>query len=552
MKKIWLLFLITLILGCGKESPVISNYRNPEEVQKQIDKLAPVKITFDHSLLDSGEQEVLRLLVEASRKMDEIFLRQVYEKNIRILRELEEGKNPDYAVLLKYFKINYGPFDRLNHDEPFINLTEMKPAGANYYPNDLTKEEFEQWLKNHPEDEEAFTSNYTVIRRKGDRLIAVPYSEEYREFLEPAAEYLKKAASLCQNPSLKKYLLSRAEAFLSNDYFQSDMDWMDLKDHKIEVVIGPYEVYEDNLFGYKAAFESFVTIVDPAESQKLSVVAGYLEQMEKNLPIPDEHKNFERGMESPILVVQEVYTAGDTRASVQTTAFNLPNDERVRQAKGSKKVMLKNVARAKFDQCWIPIVNRLLDSADLPYISFEAYFNHVLMHEMSHGLGPGIIRKNGRETTVNKELKELYSTIEEAKADILGVYNLQFLIDQCVFPKEMEKQLYVSFLGGIFRSVRFGINEAHGGANAIALNYLLEKKAFLYDDQHVQFRVNWKKVKEGIKELARELLMIQATGDYGKAGEFIAKYRQKTPALEKAIEKVKDVPVDIFPIYEFD
>jgi hypothetical protein len=554
MKRLLVVILLAIGIGfnCQKGGKVVRNYEDIGYVKKQIAKLAPVTIDFDHSLLDEDEMEVLKLLVKASQYMDEIFLRQVYSKNVLIQAELTKASNPDYKTLLEYFSINFGPFDRLNHDKPFINTDEPKPAGANFYPEDMTKEEFQKWIQEHPEDENAFTSNFTIIRRKGNQLIAIPYSEAYREFLKPAADLLLKASEKAKNPSLKKFLKSRAKAFLSNDYFQSDMDWMDLKDHKIEVVIGPYEVYEDNLFGYKASFESFVTIVDPDESRKLSRVAKYLNQMEANLPIPDKHKNFNRGMESPILVVQEVYTGGDTKAAVQTTAFNLPNDERVRKAKGSKKVMLKNVARAKFDKCWIPIVNKLLTPSDLPFISFDAYFNHVLMHEMSHGLGPGIIQKNGKETTVNKELKELYSTIEEAKADILGVYNLQFLIDKGEFPKEMEKKLYISFLGGIFRSVRFGINEAHGGANAISLNYILEKGGFEYDPQTVQFKVNFRKVKQAVKSLAHDLLMIQALGDYDAAKKFMGKYRVMSEPMKNALEKVKNVPIDIRPVYAIE
>ncbi|GAB4176384.1 MAG: hypothetical protein Kow00108_11760 [Calditrichia bacterium] len=548
---IWILLMLAL-LGCQKGEHVIKDHAPVDHVKAQMKKLAPVTINFDHTLLNENEMQVLRLLVRAAQYMDNIFLEQVYGKNTEILRELEKDQSEKSKWLLDYFRINFGPFDRLDHDKPFINISEQKPSGANYYPEDMTKEEFLKWLQTHPEDEQSFTSNYTIIRREGDKLVAIPYSEAYKHHLKPAAELLMQASELAKNPSLKKFLKSRAEAFLSNDYFQSDMDWVDLKDHKIEIVIGPYEVYEDNLFGYKAAFESFITIVDPDESKKLAVVGTYLDKLEQNLPIPDRYKNFNRGKSSPILVVQEVFTAGDTKAGIQTTAFNLPNDERVREAKGSKKVMLKNIARAKFDHCWIPIVNQLLDKEDLPYISFDAYFNHVLLHEMAHGLGPGIIEKNGEKTTVNKELKELYSTIEEAKADILGVYNLQFLIDEGVFPKELEENLYISFLGGIFRSVRFGINEAHGGANAISLNYILEKGGFEFDKEHVTFKVNKAKIKDAVKALSHDLLMIQAEGSYEKAKDLIEKYRIMSEPMKLALAKVKDVPVDIRPHYAIE
>ncbi len=546
------IFILGVLVMGAKQSSVIEDYADIQYVKGQIAKLAPVEISVDPSLLNKNDKAVLAKLVEAAKLMDEIFLRQVYSRNVAIREALQQGSNPDYPTLLTYFTINFGPFDRLNHDEPFINLKHKKPAGANFYPEDMTRDEFEAWIQAHPEDEEAFTSNFTIIRREGDRLVAIPYSRAYQEFLEPAARLLKEAAALAQNPSLKKYLNSRAEAFLSNDYFQSDMDWMDLKDHKIEVVIGPYEVYEDALLGYKASFEAFITIVDPEESAKLRKVNQYLQDMELHLPIPDKYKNLHRGSASPIVVVQEVFTGGDTKAGIQTTAFNLPNDERVREAKGSKKVMLKNVAHAKYDKCWIPIVNIVLDPKDLQRVSFDAYFNHVLMHEMSHGLGPGTITVNGRKTTVNKELKETYSTIEECKADILGVYNLAYMVEKGVFPKEMKAQAYSSYLGGIFRSVRFGINEAHGGANAIAFNYLMEKGGFEYNPQTRKFRVNDAKIEGAIRDLAHDLLMIQATGDYEGAKRFIQKYRYLSPEMQDALNRLKDVPVDIRPVYTIE
>ncbi|UCH95748.1 MAG: peptidase [Candidatus Aminicenantes bacterium] len=571
----FLVLSLSLITGCGKKEepqmtkpeeakpaqkkdvPVIKDYENIETVKAQLAKLAPVKITYDASNLTGNEKKVLKLLVKAAKYMDRIFLIQVYRKNFRIKKELNRLKkeNPDYKVLNAWFNVNFGPFDRLKAHKPFINLKEEKPKGANFYPGKMTKEEFEAHIKANPQDEEAFTSNFTVIRKQKDgKLVAVPYSKAYKKLLEPAAKLLKEAAQLAENPSLKKYLNSRAEAFLSNDYFQSDMDWMDLSNHKIEVVIGPYEVYEDRLFGYKAAFEAFITLVDHKESEKWAKVASLMNEMEKNLPIDDKHKNFNRGTSSPSIIAEEVFTGGDTKSGIQTTAFNLPNDEKVREAKGSKQVMLRNIARAKFQKCWIPIVKEVLAESELPLISFDAYFNHVMMHEYSHGLGPGIIEKNGKKTTVNKELKDHYSTIEEAKADVLGIWNSQFMVDKGVFPKELEKNIYASYLGGMFRSIRFGIDKAHGGANAIQMNYMLEKQAFLVDKQTGRFRVNpdKEKVKAAVKQLANELLVIQALGDYERAGQFIKKYKSISPELEQALEKVKHVPTDIRPIYAIE
>ena len=532
------------MVGCAKKT--ITSKAPVDHVKAQLAKLAPVNLTSDLSHLPAEEVQVIKLLVKASKYMDEIFLRQVYEVNPAILKELEKSADPDDREYLELFKVMFGPWDRLDKEKPFIN-TIPKPDGANYYPMDLTKEEIHAWLESHPEDREAFEGYFTVIRREGENLVAIPYSKYFEKQLHPAADLLRQAAEITSDQTLKTYLNSRADAFFTDDYYQSDMDWMDLAGD-IEVVIGPYEVYEDNLFGYKAGYESFVCVVDHEESAKLDKITKYLNDMEAALPIPDKYKNFERGASSPIKVVNEILAAGDTKAGIQTSAFNLPNDERVREAKGSKKVMLKNVMNAKFENCWIPIVNEVLAEKDLKRVSFDSYFNHTLMHEISHGLGPGKIVVDGKETTVNKELKELYSTIEECKADVMGMYTAQFLIDKNVFPKSLEKTLYASNLGGMFRSIRFGIGSAHGGGVAIQLNYYLDKDAFRIDKNGL-FSVDDRRMKSVVRDLSRKLLLIQAEGDYKAAKELIEKYKVIRPEVQAALDKLKDVPVDIRPVF---
>jgi hypothetical protein len=445
----------------------------------------------------------------------------------------------------------FGPFNRLEDDKPFMG-TDKKPLGANFYPENMTKEEFEKFVKENPKNEKIFTSEFTVIRRKDGKLIAISYSEYYKEPLTKISNLLKEAAESAGNPSLKRYLSSRTDAFLSNDYYQSDMDWMDLKDNKIEVIIGPYEVYEDGLFNYKASFESFLTLKDPVESKKLEVFAKYLKDIEKNLPLDEKHKNYSRGSESPIVVANEVFTAGDTKAGVQTLAFNLPNDERVRKAKGSKKVMLKNVHEAKFEKLLKPIAEIVLDPDQLKYVTFDGFFNHTLMHEMSHGVGPGFIKVDGGDTEVKKELKETYSTMEECKADILGMYNNIFMILKGVYPKEMERQVWVTFLAGAFRSMRFGISEAHGGGNAIIYNYLLEKGGYVYDEATQKVHVDFEKIYPALKELANLVLTIQAEGNYQGAKDLIAKYAVNTPTIETLRKKLENLPVDIKPVFEIE
>jgi len=552
MKQLLFILAVSIfIFSCGEKQNQLTEDNQVEKLKQKISKFIPVEIKYDENILSDREKIVLEKLVEASRLIDTIYLGQVYSRNYEIKNELMKKNDEISKLQLELFNIMFGPFDRLEDDEPFIG-TEKKPLGANFYPEDMTKEEFENWIKQNPQDEKSFTSEFTVIRRKDGKLIAIPYSEYYKEPLTKISTLLKEAAEYADNPSLKKYLLSRADAFLSNDYYQSDMDWMDLKDHNIEVIIGPYEVYEDGLFNYKASFESFVTIKDPVETKKLEVFAKYLNDIEKNLPLDDKHKNYQRGSESPIVVANEVFTAGDTKAGVQTLAFNLPNDERVRKAKGSKKVMLKNVHEAKFEKLLMPIAQIVLDSSELQFVTFDAFFNHTLMHEMSHGVGPGFIIKNGKQTEVKKELKETYSTIEECKADILGMYNNIFMIEKGVYPKEMEKQVWVTFLAGAFRSMRFGINEAHGGGNAIIYNYLLEKGAYVFDERSQKVSVNFENIYSALKELANLVLTIQAEGNYQAAKDLIAKYAVNSPTIETLRKKLEKLPVDIKPVFEVE
>ena len=522
-----------------------------DSLKTMISQFAPTEITYDSTLLNKRQKMVIEKLYQASRLIDSIFLRQVFDKNVEVKNQLLDGKSEEDSLKLVYFNINFGPFDRLNHDAAFIDGYK-KPLGANFYPQDITKDEFENWIKNHPDDEKSFTSEFTVIRGSKDSLKAIPYSDFYQPELGRAAKLLMEAADYADNPSLKKYLTLRAKAFESNDYYESDMAWMDLKNNNIEVVIGPYEVYEDALYNYKASFESFVTIKDPEESAKLAKFGTYLKDIEKHLPIDDKYKNTERGSESPIVVANEVYCAGDAKSGVQTLAFNLPNDERVREAKGSKKVLLKNVHEAKFDKLLKPIAGIVLDKDQLKYVTFAGFFNHTLMHEMSHGVGPGIITINGRKTAVNKELKETYSTLEECKADILGMYNNVFMIEKGVYPKEFAEETYVTFLAGIFRSVRFGINEAHGGGNAIIYNFLLENGGYEYNSSTKKVRVNFDKVYPALKNLANKILTIQAAGDYDGAKQLIAKYAVNSASMDTLRLELKDLPVDIRPVFQIE
>ena len=534
-----------------EEAPIamLAPGMTPEELEARVARFAPATIDFDDSVLEPWEKQVLVRLIEASDIMHELFTKQVSPRNAEWREQLasQRGAGADAARAL--FDIMIGPWDRLEHDEPFLDVG-PKPAGAGYYPADLTREQFEQWLTDHPEDRQAFTGYFSVIKRQKGVLVAVPYNVEYRAELERAAALLREAADLSQNESLSNYLRTRAAAFLSNDYFESDMAWMDIVDSRIEPTIGPYEVYEDQLMGFKAAFESFITVADAAASAELERLKDSMRSLEERLPIEDRYKNLDRGFESPIRVVDVAYTAGDTRAGVQTIAFNLPNDERVREAKGSKKVMLRNVARAKFERILTPIAQEVLDPALVADVAFDPWFTGVLMHELAHGLGPGFITtESGERITVNQALKEHYSAIEEAKADVTGVHNLTVLQGDGAYDADFVRRAYVSHLADIFRATRFGANEAHGRANLLQFNWLWEKGAIRHDAETGRFSADADALVEGFRSLATELLTLQAKGDYARAGELLERYGTVRPEMRAALDRLDGVPVDIRPSY---
>ena len=402
------------------------------DVAERLAKFSPTEIPADLSSLSAEDRKTLALAVRASRQLDEVFLRQVWSGNPDLAAKIADWKEGAKGAARDYFWVNFGPWDRLEDMEPFLGNVQH-PLGGGFYPDDMSRDELNAYLAAHPEQKEAITSTVTVVRRSGDGLTAVPYSEAYGEWLKPAADLLRQAAAATGNESLKTFLNLRADAFASDDYYASDLAWMDV-DAPVEVTIGPYETYEDELFGYKASFESFVTVALPKESAALAGFKSELPWLERNLPIPDQYKNLNRGTDSPIRVVDLVATAGEASSGVQTLAYNLPNDERVREAKGSKKVLLHNVMRAKYDKILVPIAQRVLTADQVDKVSFDAYFEEVLHHELGHGLGPGKIVVDGRPTEVRLELKDLYSTIEEAKADVMGVYDILALIDKGVMP----------------------------------------------------------------------------------------------------------------------
>ena len=537
---------MTFVSSQTKPKPAASG---DPELARKIARFSPTVLTANTSRLSPNDRKALMKIIEAAKLMDPLFLRQVWSGNEALKRKLDADKTAVGQQRLHYFLINDGPWSRLDKDEPFIDgVPSKKPAGANHYPEDMTKDEFNKWVEGlSNEEKHKATGFFYLIRRGADgKLRTVPYSEAFAELLVPAAKLLREAAALTSNETLKDYLTKRADAFASDDYYASDVAWMDL-DAPIDVTIGPYETYEDELYSYKAAFEAYVTLRDDAESAKLAKFSQYLQELENNLPMDPRYRNPKLGAASPIRVVNEVFSSGEGNSGVQTAAFNLPNDERVVKEKGSKRVMLKNVQEAKFKKTLIPISRGILEKVHLPI--FDSFFTHILAHELMHGLGPHNITVGGEQTTVRKQLKELYSAIEEAKADITGLWALQYLIDKGVVDKKMERSLYITFLASAFRSVRFGITEAHGRGIALQFNYLTDEGAITINEKTGTFSIDDAKIKDAVTKLSREILTLQAEGSYDKAKALLDKYAVIRPPMQRALDKLKDVPVDIEPIF---
>jgi hypothetical protein len=528
------------------------------EVATMASRFAPADIRADVSSLPESERRALAKLVEAARLMDSLFLRQVWAGNDAMLQELSHdavtrsrstpASSPDVAhARLHYFLINKGPWSRLDHNQIIVAGAPPKPEGANFYPAGATKEEVQRWLDSLKGDEKARAAGFftTIRRTPAGTFTAVPYSVEYQGELALAASLLREAAAATTQPTLKQFLTTRAEAFLNDDYYASDVAWMEL-DASIEPTIGPYEVYEDEWFNFKAAFEAFITIRDEGESKKLQSFSAHLQELENALPIDPKYRNPQLGSLAPIRVVNVVFTAGDGNRGVQTAAFNLPNDERVVKEKGTKRVMLKNMQDAKFNRVLVPISKVALRAADQKNLSFEAFFTHILMHELMHGLGPHNITPGGRATTVRQELKETYSAIEEAKADISGLWALRELADRKLIDPSITKTMYTTFLASAFRSIRFGINEAHGRGIAVQMNYLLDAGGFTVQPGGT-FAVDDAKIADAVTALTRDIMTLEAEGSYAKAKELLDRLGVVRPQVQRVLDRLTSVPVDIEP-----
>jgi hypothetical protein len=530
-------------------------------------RFAPTPLRVDITGLTGGDRQALAKLVEAARIFDKVFLQQMWTGNIALYQRLRRDTSPLGGARLHYFWINKGPWSEIDDYKAFLpSVPTSKPLGANFYPEDVTKAQLETWFSSLPEEgQQKAKSFFSVIRwsptedgKKGVRhsLVAVPYSEEYRDDLTRAAGLLREAAALTQNSSLKKFLTTRADAFLSNDYYESDIAWMDL-DAPLDVTIGPYETYNDELFGYKAAFEVYVNLRDEQESAKLSAYTKHLQEIEDNLPIDPQYRNRKLGGAAPIRVVDQIISAGDGAHGIQTAAYNLPNDERVVQQKGSKRVMMKNVQEAKFHSVLVPIARKMLIRSNAIDVNFDSFFTHIVAHELMHGVGPQQITLDGRATTARAELKELYGAVEEAKADVTGLFALQYMMDHSkemdlakVLPSDdaAQRQLYVTYLASAFRSLRFGLKDAHGKGMAIQFNYLTDRGGFVAHDDGT-YSVDMGKIRDAVRELDHDLLMLEAQGNYVGAKKMLNELGVIRPSIRRALARLDSIPSDIEPIF---
>jgi hypothetical protein len=509
-------------------------------IEKKLAQYTTVRLTADLGKLTEDERRMIPLLIDAARFMDAIFWRQAYGNRDSLLRSITD------PAVQRYVEINYGPWDRLAVNAPFVEGAGPKPKGAGFYPRDMTKEEFEAAARKSPAMGKALRSQYTVVRRdSAGGLVAVPYHEIYANQVTPAVAKLIEAARLAEDPGLRRYLELRARALETDEYQPSDLAWLDMKNNTIEVVIGPIENYEDQLFGYKTSNEAFVLVKDKNWSTRLARYASMLPSLQRELPVPAAYKREKPGTDSDLNAYDALYYAGDANAGSKTIAINLPNDEQVQLKKGTRRLQLKNSMQAKFDRILSPIADELIAEDQRRHINFDAFFSNVMFHEVAHGLGiKNTIKGSG---TVREALKEQHAALEEGKADILGLYMITKLHRRGELKEPKLDDNYVTFLASIFRSIRFGASSAHGRANAAQFSFFQERGAFSRDSAAGRYRVDFSTMRSAVDSLAGLILRFQGDGDYAGVTRFMEEQGKLSPTLQQDLERLgsKGIPVDI-------
>ena len=508
-----------------------------------------VEMPFDSEGLSPRERQMVQKLVAASQELDKIYWRQSDPQALQVYRSLESKKDRFSREVRRLIVINGSRFDLLDDNQPFVGPGKLPPGGG-LYPRHMTREEIEEYVKAHPDQKTAIYSPTTVIRREGDKLVAVPYHEAYKEFLEPAAKDLREAAALSGDEAFAKFLRMRADALLDDNYYPSDLAWLDLKNPKFDVIMAPYETYLDGVLGVKGSYGAAVLIRNDAESRKLEVYEKYIPQIQEALPLPEADKPSKRGHQTPMEVMDAPYRGGDLGHGYQAVADNLPNDPRIHQEKGTKKIFFKNFMDARVNYVILPLAKRLMSAGQAAKVSGGGYMASTVLHEISHGLGPSFARVGGKKVDIREAIGPVFSPLEEAKADVVGMYGLKWLVDHGALPKENLQEYYASYLGGIFRTVRYGTAEAHGRAEMMEFNYLFEHKAITRDASGL-YAVDYERIPAAIAELAKELLTIEATGDRKRAEALFAQYDRMPETLSAALQSAEHVPVDVDPVFSF-
>ncbi len=499
--------------------------------------------------LTAREKAMVEKLVDASRCLENIFWQQSDPEALTLYQALAGSKNPKDQQLRQYLRINASRFDLIRQNQPFVGLAPM-PPGRGFYPENLTRLQIEDYVKQHPEKRSEIYSLTTIVRWHGNDLEGVPYHIAYRAFLTPAAESLRAAAALSDDPAFAEFLRLRADALLNDDYFKSDVKWLELKDPKFDVIFAPYETYTDGLLGVKGSYGGAVLIRNGEESRKLAVYQKYVAEIQDSLPLAPEDRPSKRGLETPMEVMDAPYRSGDLRHGYQAVADNLPNDPRIHEEKGSKKIFFKNFMDARVNYVILPLAQSMMLPEQAAKASGDGYLASTIMHEIAHGLGPTYARTASGKVTIREAIGPAFGGLEEAKADVVGMVGLKWLIDHDVLPRDKLEEYYASYVAGIFRTVRFGIGEAHGQAEMMEFNYLSERGA-IRRQASGRYAVDYASMPGALADLAKILLDIEATGDRTRAEEWFKKYDVMPVELQASLKAGAKVPVDVDPVFSF-
>ena len=537
------------MIGSAAKAGAPANLKVVPDLDQRLAKFRPVQMPFRAAGLSARERQMVRKLVEACSYLESIYWRQSDPEGLSLYQSLASSTNPRDVKLRRYLKINASRFDLLDDNKPFVG-TDPMPLGRGFYPANLTRDQVEQYVKEHPDQKAAIYDQFTIVRWHKGKLEAVPYHIYYRAFLEPAAKVLQAAATLSQDAAFAKFLRLRADALLSDDYFPSDLAWLELKNPRFDIIFAPYETYLDSLLGVKGSYGAAVLVRNQRESKKLELFEKYVPDIQDALPLAAEDRPSKHGLQTPMEVMDAPFRAGDLTHGYQAVADNLPNDPRVHEQKGSKKLFFKNFMDARVNYVILPVARKLMEPEQAAKVTGEGYLLGTIMHEICHGLGPAFARTPAGKVSIRESIGPQLSGLEEAKADATGMFGLKWMVDHGALPKEKLEEYYASYVGGLFRTVRFGTAEAHGQAEMMEFNYLSERGA-IRRNANGRYAVDYDKIPGAVADLTKELLEIEATGDRQRAENWFKKYREMPEDLKVSLKATSDIPVDVDPVFSF-